>query len=71
MSDQGDKVGVVSDTDRRLMERVRQLTTEVGAYEALLRAHFTAEYGLSPTRSISADGSIWELTPAEGKAIGG
>lgn len=56
-------VGSLSDSDRRLMERVRDLVVQARVSEGLLHAHFAAEYGLNDSKTVLADGSIWEQLP--------
>lgn len=60
MTDRARQVGKVSDSDRRLMDRVRDLVVQARISEGLLQAHFAAEYDLTSSRSILADGTIWE-----------
>jgi hypothetical protein len=60
MIDGAKQVGKVSDSDRRLMDRVKELVVQARITEGLLQAHFAAEYDLTPSRSILADGTIWE-----------
>jgi hypothetical protein len=47
------------------LQRVQQLVQQALTAQALIQAHFTGEYQLNPTRSIRADGGIWESLSAE------
>ena len=60
MPENAKQAGTISDSDRRLMERVHQLVMQAKISEALLQAHFAEEYKLNPARSIALDGTIWE-----------
>ena len=59
------KVGEINAGDLRLLQRVQQLVQQALTAQALIQAHFTGEYQLNPTRSIRADGGIWESLSAE------
>lgn len=67
MPSSGNNIDKISDSDRRLMQRVKQLVMQARISEGLLQAHFAAEYDLSDSRYVLEDGTIREQMREDGR----
>ena len=71
MTDTMKKIGEVSESDSRLIERVRKLREQARISEMLLNSHLGEEYSLGPGSFVNEAGEIWdrseklEITPKE------
>lgn len=57
----------VSDSDQRLMARVREIVMQARIAEAILNSHLAAEYQIENGSTILADGTISEPADSSGE----